>query len=369
MSRCPEQEHPGRLGRRPVAAAALMVASLTGCSLTPAPPDDSTPEATVATTPVARQDLTTSESFEGMLGYGDVAPLAAGRDGMLTWMPEEGTVIRRGDIVAEINGTPTRLLYGERPAWRRLAVGEQDGPDIRQLNDNLAALGYAERDALPEERFDWRTREAVYQWQDDLGLRPTGVVELGDVMFLPSEIRVGHVETKPGTGVGAGQTLAQGTGTSQVITMGIDPASRGGMTEQSPVVINMPDRTQMNGVIHSIGRVVSGVEPDSEPTIEVEVVPVVVDSASGGLEIGGSGGAGDFEVMPVIVVVERVLAEDVLVVPVGALLASAEGGYVVERVTAGGTELVGVEPGRFADLLVEITGDIDEGDEVVVPSS
>jgi hypothetical protein len=69
-----------------------------------------------------------------------------------------------------------------------------------------------------------------------------------------------------------------------------------------------------------------------------------------------------------VVIVERVLAEDVLTVPVGALLALAGGGYVVERVTAGGTEQVAVEPGQFADGLVEVIGDIAEGDQVVVPS-
>jgi hypothetical protein len=40
----------------------------------------------------------------------------------------------------------------------------------------------------------------------------------------------------------------------------------------------------------------------------------------------------------------------------------------VERKTAGGVELVPVEPGQFSDGLVEVTGDIAEGDEVVVPS-
>jgi hypothetical protein len=71
---------------------------------------------------------------------------------------------------------------------------------------------------------------------------------------------------------------------------------------------------------------------------------------------------------PVVVIVERVIAEDALTVPVGALLAVAGGGYVVERVTAGGIDRVAVEPGQFADGLVEVTGDITEGDEVVVPS-
>ena len=57
-----------------------------------------------------------------------------------------------------------------------------------------------------------------------------------------------------------------------------------------------------------------------------------------------------------------------LAVPVEALLALAEGGYAVEVSDGDGTtHLVGVELGVFADGLVEITGDVEAGDQVVVP--
>ena len=55
-----------------------------------------------------------------------------------------------------------------------------------------------------------------------------------------------------------------------------------------------------------------------------------------------------------------------LAVPVRALLALAEGGYAVERVTATGTELVPVELGAFADGYVQVTGTVAAGDTVVV---
>jgi hypothetical protein len=60
----------------------------------------------------------------------------------------------------------------------------------------------------------------------------------------------------------------------------------------------------------------------------------------------------------------------VLAVPVTALVALAEGGYGVEVVDSRGSRLVGVEIGMFSDAddLVEVTGDLDEGDEVVVPA-
>jgi peptidoglycan hydrolase-like protein with peptidoglycan-binding domain len=346
------------MGHTCAAAAFLVTATLiAGCAqAAAAEPGDAPSEVAVATTTVTRQDLVTRDELDGSLGYRGAVPLVAGRDGVLTWMPKAGTVVRRGDVVAEIDGVATRLLLGDRPVWRRLAVGCSNGPDIRQLNDNLAALGYAERDDLPNERFDWRTRQAVYEWQDDLGLRQTGAVELGDVMFLPYGIRIGTVEAQRGTRVSAGQTLANATRRKRVVTFGLDAAHRGNLKEDAPVVVVLPDRARVDATVHSIGRVVSTpAGPDDKPTVKVQIELT-------------EGAAGELEAAPVVVIVERVLAEDVLTVPVGALLAIAEGGYVVERVTAGGTERVAVEPGQFADGLVEVTGDIAEGDEVVVPS-
>ena len=49
--------------------------------------------------------------------------------------------------------------------------------------------------------------------------------------------------------------------------------------------------------------------------------------------------------------------ENVLTVPVAALLALAEGGYGVEVVDGDASRLVAVETGLFADGRVEVTGD------------
>ena len=59
---------------------------------------------------------------------------------------------------------------------------------------------------------------------------------------------------------------------------------------------------------------------------------------------------------PVDVVVTTPKATGVLVVPIRALVALAEGGYAVERVSGATTQLVAVEPGAFGDGIVEITG-------------
>ena len=71
---------------------------------------------------------------------------------------------------------------------------------------------------------------------------------------------------------------------------------------------------------------------------------------------------------PVEVHVDVVAAEDVLAVPVEAVLALAEGGYAVEVDDGTGTRrLVAVELGVFADGMVEVTRRAGAGDQVVVP--
>lgn len=346
------------MGRRHTAAVLVATALVAGCAGPVTGTTSAASPAATATASVERRDLVTRDELNGMLGYRGAVPLIAGRDGTLTWMPRTGTVVRRGDVVAEIDGTATRLLLGDRPVWRHLAVGCR-GPDVRQLNDNLAALGYAERDELPGARFDWRTWHALARWQEDVGARRTGAVALGDVLFLPHGVRVGTVEAPLGTRVSAGQTIANATRRTQAVTVDLDAARRDALTKGSPVVVILPDRTRIDAAVRSTGRVVSPPSGSQErPTVDVEI------------ELSGatSGPAGELDAAPVVVVVEHLLAEDVLTVPVGALVAVTGGGYTVERVTAAGTEQVPVEPGQFADGLVEITGAVADGDRVAVPS-
>ena len=72
---------------------------------------------------------------------------------------------------------------------------------------------------------------------------------------------------------------------------------------------------------------------------------------------------------PVDVLIVTASARGVLAVPVTSLLVLAEGGYAVQVDAGNGqTRLVGVEPGFFADGLVEVTSSgLVAGDRVVVP--
>ena len=76
------------------------------------------------------------------------------------------------------------LLYGRLPAWRKLSVGVDDGPDVRQLEQNLVALGYdPDRAITVDSHFTWATRAAVQRWQEVLGLEETGAVRPADAVW------------------------------------------------------------------------------------------------------------------------------------------------------------------------------------------
>ena len=47
---------------------------------------------------------------------------------MITGLPAEGAVVGRGQALAEVDGHPVPLLFGERPLWRRSGPGVDDGP-------------------------------------------------------------------------------------------------------------------------------------------------------------------------------------------------------------------------------------------------
>ena len=73
-----------------------------------------------------------------------------------------------------------------------------------------------------------------------------------------------------------------------------------------------------------------------------------------------------FDEAPLDVIVTEEVIAGVLTVPVPALVALSGGGHAVELIVEGGTQLIGVELGDFVDDIVEIRGDLQEGDRVVM---
>jgi hypothetical protein len=121
-----------------LAGAAWWVAARPGA----ADQDRSGGAVATATAAVARRTLRAKEQVQGRLGYGDAHTVHNRRQGTITDLPDEGAVVRRGQALYRVDGKPAQLFYGRLAAWRELSLGVDDGPDERQLEQNLVALGY-----------------------------------------------------------------------------------------------------------------------------------------------------------------------------------------------------------------------------------
>jgi peptidoglycan hydrolase-like protein with peptidoglycan-binding domain len=306
---------------------------------------------------VELRDLVERETFDGSLGFADEQALANERAGTITWIADEGSTIRRGDPLYEVDERPVSLMFGELPAYRALSSG-LEGRDVRQLQRNLLALGFDDGGDLEVNgEFDADTTEAVRDWQEDLGLDRTGVVELGDVVFAPGPRRMGEHALEVGSSA-AGQ-VATITSLRRTVTIALDASDQDLVSTGDRVRVELPGGERVAGRIGDVGKVAQSDPRDAaaEPTVEVTVRLI------GRVKT-------DLDQAPVDVDVQTSRADGVLAVPVEALLALAEGGYGLEVVNAPGrTHLVAVDTGTFADGWVEVSGtDISEGLEVVTAS-
>src|SRR5262249_19044819 len=149
---------------------------------------------------VLRTDVRQRTDLPGGLSYmadhSVVNRLAGlGGEATLTGLAAQGTVVRRGGRLFSVDERPGVLMLGPIPAWGALEVGVI-GADVRQLERNLRALGYPGFSV--DDIFTSATWAAVRQWRHDIGAPVDGVVDLGEVVFLPTEARIDQRLLTPG---------------------------------------------------------------------------------------------------------------------------------------------------------------------------
>jgi len=172
-----------------------------------------------ASAEVTRADLAEQETVDGTLGYGDQRAIAGRGAGTITWLPDPAAVIARGKSVYTVDARPVVLFYGSTPLYRDLALGMTDGPDVKVVEQNLAALGFDDF-GTPDEEFTKNTANAIEDWQDSLDLDDTGRLSAGSVVVQPSAIRVATVSAQ--VGGQAGGELMKVTGTQRAVTVALD---------------------------------------------------------------------------------------------------------------------------------------------------
>jgi peptidoglycan hydrolase-like protein with peptidoglycan-binding domain len=316
------------------------------------------------TADVVRADLSDRTKVDGTLGYADSYTVLSGGTGRLTWLPDVGDEIRRGQRVYGLNGHRVPLFYGGTPFWRPLRSGMDDGRDVLELERNLAALGYGDGMTV-DDHFSAATKAAVEDWQDDMGMSETGVVQPDDVVMEPGAIRVTALR---GTAGGhAGGPLLTATGADRQITVNVPVSEQEIARKGAQVTVELPGGTTATGHITKVGTVATAGATDAQSQTgqgtENATIPVYV-------KLDKPSVAGRFDGAPVTVGFTATLHKGVLAVPVNALLATADGRYSVNVADAAGkVRAVPVTLGIFDDDQVEVTGALTPGMKVQVPRS
>ena len=313
-----------------------------------------------ATSTVARQGLSSQVPVAATLGYSGSYTVQGKGGGALTSLPSAGQLIRQGHVLYRVdNASPVVLLYGSVPAWRDLYEG-LTGADVSQLNHDLVALGYANSSdisSLGWDYFSWETAYGVQQMETALGVSsPPESLALGSVVFEPVALRVSHVLGSLG-GPATGPVLAATSG-QHVVTIPLSTSAESEVAVGDAVTVTLPDGANTPGKISSVGTVASGTANNATVQVTVTLTHPSV--------------AGTLDQAPVTVYITTASVTNVLVVPVGALLAQSSGGYCVEVVGAGNSRLlVPVKVGIFDDNsgMVQVTGALRPGQRVVVPAT
>jgi hypothetical protein len=237
------------------------------------------------------------------------------------------------------------LLCGTVPAYRDLHVGDE-GRDVRQLNRNLHIGG---------DEFTSKTRQALRQLQRARGLGVTGAFHLDEAVFLPRAVRIADVTGELGGAARPGAPIAQATSNTLQVQVNLDPSQRGAVKKGDRAQVTLPSNTVVKGKVKRIGKVVAA---------KTATIPAYIS-------LDAPKRARGFDRAPVQVDIATKGVENALSVPVTALVGKSGGGFAVEVVRDGAQrELVAVELGLYATASgrVQVEGELEEGDPVVVPS-
>ena len=200
---------------------------------------------------------------------------------------------------------------------------------------------------------------AIGRWQSHVGMDPTGVLGIGDVMVLSGEVRVGAVQAQIADS--AAEPLMTVTSTGKVVTVSVDASDVGSMSVGQHVTVTLPDNSTVPGSVQVVGTTAQqnsagDGDSDSGAPAQLTVSISLQDTAA----------VRRLTAAPVQVTFSAQTVKGVLTVPVGALLALSGGGYAVQLPDG---KLIAVRTGMFAKGLVQISGDgVTAGTRVVTTS-
>ncbi len=216
-----------------------------------------------------------------------------------------GSHVAAGDTLYTVDLRPVVVADGTTPMFRDLRQ-EAEGPDVAQLQALLVELGFL--DVEVDGSFGTSTRRAVEAWQESLGLDDSGVVGLGDVVFVDGLPR----SVVPGERIAVGRRVVGDEEALRLLPesprfwIPLSPEQRSLVPSDAPVLVKHPggeweavvaevvDATQSFGIEYVLtapnGGPVCGadcasvvpVEGDAEFEVRVVVIP---ETAGPGLPV------------------------------------------------------------------------------------
>jgi peptidoglycan hydrolase-like protein with peptidoglycan-binding domain len=348
-------------------AAFLATVAATGGVVVASGANDATPAAQASpanTLRVEKGKLSSMVSLDGTLTYrarSDGSPYSAINQagGTYTKLPADGDKVGCGDVFYRVDDDPVLLLCGTVPAYRDLETGDE-GKDVRQLNRNLHELGY---DVDPRDNdFTSKTQEALEELQHDKGFDVTGALDIGDAVFRPESVRIAKVTGELGGPARPGAPVAQVTSDTLEVQVNLEASQQGEVKVGDRALITLPGNGSVKGKVDRLGRVAQTAGQDDDAGAATIPASITLDKPKQ---------ARGLDRAPVQVDITTTGVKSALSVPVIALVGKSGGGFAVEVVRDGGRrELVAVKLGLFdtANGRVAVEGELDEGDQVVVPS-
>jgi hypothetical protein len=207
--------------RRRTAAAAgaiVVVAAAIGVVISAGAPASSKGQgsttASTGATAVQHRDLVQTDTESGTLGYANAQTVFNRLSGTITYLPNVGQVVSPGGTLYQVDGYPVILFTGSYPAYRSLTSGDSNGPDIKELNADLKAMGFDPYGAITvDDVWQVGTTAAVERFQGSIGQTESGTISLGQIVFLPGPQLINAVDTTMGSTGGSAGT-GTGTGTA-----------------------------------------------------------------------------------------------------------------------------------------------------------
>jgi len=346
------------------------------------------PPRTVLSAPVVRQVVRNTLVLRGSVSAAStyqVTPTSAqgAQQLVVTAAPKAaGSLIRAGDVMAEVSGRPVIALPGMQPAYRDLTVGAK-GRDVAQLQSALAGLGFPSGDNPGS--FGSGTAGAVARLYRRLAypvpmtadpVKPMPMLPLAEYAFLPAfpsdlvslSTPVGGIVKAPLLTIASGQLAVQGQ---------LNPADASLVRPGMPVAITGTNGFHGAGTVSAVGPAGQG-NADSGP-----------GGGTTGSTLPGAGAAPSTTastpvlITPSAAIDPSLLGQDVelqidsaatagpvLAVPVAAITAHADGSSYVTRIDRTGRRAqVAVRVGISGGGLVEIdpiSAGLSAGDRVAL---